>query len=100
MSGVKYESKPLPLNRDHHVSGGTIRFHFDVPTPKVTVFRRNQNQDQETGQEPVRWTRKVRQVANGESRSWTNGNCCCREELGTSQRRAFPSGFRTQGISR
>ena len=53
ISGVKYESKPLPLNRDHHVSGGTIRFHFDVPTPKVTVFRRNQNQDQETGQEPV-----------------------------------------------
>ena len=53
ISGVKYESKPLPLNRDHHVSGGTIRFHFDVPTPKVTVFRRNQNQDQETGQEAV-----------------------------------------------
>ena len=53
ISGVKYESEPLPLNRDHHVSGGTIRFHFDVPTPKVTVFRRNQNQDQETGQEPV-----------------------------------------------
>ena len=53
ISGVKYESKPLPLNRDHHVSGGAIRFHFDVPTPKVTVFRRNQYQDQETGQEPV-----------------------------------------------
>ena len=53
ISGVKYASKPLPLNRDHPVSGGTIRFHFDVPTPKVTVFRRNQNQDQETGQEPV-----------------------------------------------
>ena len=53
ISGVKYESKPLPLNRDHHVSGGTIRFHFDVSTPKVAVFRRNQDQDQETGQEPV-----------------------------------------------
>ena len=53
ISGVKYESKPLPLNRDHHVSGGTIRFNFDVPTPKVTVFRRNQDWDQETRQEPV-----------------------------------------------
>ena len=34
IAGVKYESKPLSLNRDHHVSAGTIGFHFDVPTPK------------------------------------------------------------------
>ena len=53
ISGVKYKSNPLPLNRDHHVSAGTIRFHFDVPTPKVTVSRRNQDQDQETGQQPA-----------------------------------------------
>ena len=53
ISRVKYESNPLPLNRDHHVSAGTIRFHFDVPTPKVTVSRRNQDQDQETGQQPA-----------------------------------------------
>ena len=55
ISGVKYESNPLPLNRDHHVSAGTIRFHFDVPTPKVTVSRRNQDQDQDQkpGHEPV-----------------------------------------------
>ena len=53
ISGVKYESKSLPLNRDYNVSGGTVRFHFDVPTPKVTVSRGNQDQDQATGQEPV-----------------------------------------------
>ena len=37
----------------HRQPRGEKRFHFDVPTPKVTVFRGNQNQDQETGQEPV-----------------------------------------------
>ena len=35
ISGVKYESKPIPLNRDFSVSGGIVRFHFDVSTPKV-----------------------------------------------------------------
>ena len=59
MSGVKYESNPLPLNRDHQVSAGTIRFHFDVPTPKVTVSRRNQDQDQETGQQPAEVDQKL-----------------------------------------
>ena len=53
ISGVKYESKSLPLNRDYNVSGGTVRFHCDVPTPKVTVSRRNQDPDQATGQEQV-----------------------------------------------
>ena len=52
ISGVKYESKSLPLNRDYKVSAGAVRFHFDVPTPKVTVSRRNQDQNQETGQQP------------------------------------------------
>ena len=52
ISGVKYESKALPLNRDHRVSGGTVRFHFDVSTPKVTASSRNQDQDQKTGHEP------------------------------------------------
>ena len=42
ISGVKYQSKSLPLNRDYHVSGGTVRFHFDVPTPKVTVSRKSE----------------------------------------------------------
>ena len=51
--GSNIKPKPLPLNRDHRVSAGTIRFHFDVSTPKVTIFRRNQDKDQETGQEPV-----------------------------------------------
>ena len=51
ISGVKYESKPLPLNRDHHVSADTARFRFDVPTPKVTVVRRHQYW--ETGQGSV-----------------------------------------------
>ena len=51
VSGVKYETKALPLNRDHKVLGGTVRFHFAVPTPKVTVSRRNQDQDQEAGQQ-------------------------------------------------
>ena len=53
ISGVKYESKSLPVNRDYKVSVGTVRFHFDVPTAKVTVSRRNQDQDQETGQQPA-----------------------------------------------
>ena len=53
ISGVEYKSKSLPLNRDYKVSGGTVRFHFAVPTPKVTVSRRNQDQDQETGQQPA-----------------------------------------------
>ena len=30
ISGVKYESKSLPLNRDHYVSAGTARFHIHV----------------------------------------------------------------------
>ena len=42
ISGVKYKSNSLPLNRAHRVSAGTIRFQFDVPTAKVTVLRRNQ----------------------------------------------------------
>ena len=49
ISGVEYKSKARPLNRDHEVPGGTVRFHFDLPTPKVTVSRRDQDQDQETG---------------------------------------------------
>ena len=53
ISGVKYESTSLPVNRDYKVSAGTVRFHFDVPTAKVTVSRRNQDQDQETGQQPA-----------------------------------------------
>ena len=53
ISGVKYEPKPLTLNRDHHVSAGPVRFNFDIPTAKVTGSRRNQDQDHETGQEPV-----------------------------------------------
>ena len=53
ISGVQYKSESLPLNRDYHVSAGTINFHVHVPTPEVTVCRRNQGQDQETGQEPV-----------------------------------------------
>ena len=52
ISGVKYESQPLPLNRDYDVSGGTIRFHFDVSTPKVTVSLRNKDEGQEMGQQP------------------------------------------------
>ena len=52
ISGVKYESIALPLNRDHLVPGGTVRFHFDVSTPKVTASSRNQDQDQKTGHEP------------------------------------------------
>ena len=59
ISGVKYESKALPLNRDYKVSVGTVRFHFDVPTSKVTVSRRNQDQDQETGQQPAEVDPKV-----------------------------------------
>ena len=50
ISGVKYESKPPTLNRDYNVSGGTVRLHFDVPTPKVTVSRRKQDQNQEAAQ--------------------------------------------------
>ncbi len=50
ISGVKYESKSLTLNRDYNVSGGTVRLHFDVPTPKVTVSRRKQDQNQEAAQ--------------------------------------------------
>ena len=50
ISGVKYESKSLTLNRDYNVSGSTIRLHFDVPTPKVTVSRRKQDQNQEAAQ--------------------------------------------------
>ena len=53
ISGINYESNSLTLNRDHYVSAGAVGFHFNVPTPKVTVSRRNQAQDQETGQEPV-----------------------------------------------
>ena len=53
ISGVKYQSNSLPLNRDHRVSAGTIRSHFDSMTAKVTVSRRNQDQDQETGQQPA-----------------------------------------------
>ena len=49
VSGVKYDSERL--NFDHYVSVDPVSFRFDAPTPKVTVFRRNQ--DQETGQEPV-----------------------------------------------
>ena len=53
ISGVKYESKYIPLNRDFSVSAGPVRFHFDVSTPKVTISRRNQGKEQETGQESV-----------------------------------------------
>ena len=53
MTGVKYTSNLLPLNRDHRVSARTIRFHFDVSTPKVTIFRQNQDKNQETGQESI-----------------------------------------------
>ena len=53
ISGTKYDHESLPLYRDHSVSAGTIGFHFDLPTPKVTVSRRKQVQDQETEQEPV-----------------------------------------------
>ena len=53
ISGVKYEAQALPVNRDHHVSAGAARFHFDIPIAKVTISRSNENQDQETGQEPV-----------------------------------------------
>ena len=53
ISGVKYESKSLPVNRDHSVSGDTISIRFPALTAKVTVSRRNQGQDLETGQEPV-----------------------------------------------
>ena len=53
ISGVKYEAQALPLNRDHQVSAGAARFYFDIPIAKVTVSRSNENQDQETGQEPV-----------------------------------------------
>ena len=52
ISGVKYESKSLPVNRDHSVSGDTISIRFPALTAKVTVSRRNQ--EQETGQEPVK----------------------------------------------
>ncbi len=52
ISGVKYEAQALPLNRDHHVSAGAARFHFGIPIAKVTVSRRNEDQNQETGQEP------------------------------------------------
>ena len=53
MTGVKYTSNLLPLSRDHRVSARTIRFHFDESTPKVTIFRRNQDKDQETGRESI-----------------------------------------------
>ena len=53
ISGTKYDHESIPLYRDHSVSAGTVGFHFDLPTPKVTVSRRNQAQDQETGQETV-----------------------------------------------
>ena len=53
ISGVKYKSESLPLNRDYNLSGDTISICFDAWTAKVTVFRRNQDQDQETGQEPI-----------------------------------------------
>ena len=36
IAGVNYTSNLLPLNRDHRVSAGAIRFHFDVSTPKVS----------------------------------------------------------------
>ena len=52
ISGVKYEAQALPLNRDHHVAAGAARFHFGIPIAKVTVSRRNEDQNQETGQEP------------------------------------------------
>ena len=52
ISGVKYESKSLPVNRDHSVSGDTISIRFPALAAKVTVSRRNQ--EQETGQEPVK----------------------------------------------
>ena len=42
ISGVKYQSESLPLNRDYLVSAGTVRFQFDIPTPKVTVSRKSQ----------------------------------------------------------
>ena len=67
MSGVKYESNPLPLNRDHQVSAGTIRFHFDVPTPKVTVSRRNQARIRKRDSSRLRWTKNCRQVVNRRS---------------------------------
>ena len=53
ISGIKYKSETRLVNGDYRLPGGTVVFHFDVPTPKVTVSRRNQPQDQETGQEPV-----------------------------------------------
>ncbi len=50
ISGVKYECQSLPLNRDYNVAAGTVRFHFDVSTPKVTVSRRNRKESLETTQ--------------------------------------------------
>ena len=49
ISGVKYDPRPLTLNRDHSVSAGTERLHFHVPTPEVTVTARDQDPSQETG---------------------------------------------------
>ena len=53
ISRVKYESEPLPLNLNYHVSAEIIKSNVEISMPKVTVSRSNENQDQETGQEPV-----------------------------------------------
>ena len=69
MSGVKYESNPLPLNRHHRVSAGTIRFHFDVSTPRLPSFAGIRTRIRKRGRSRLRWTRKVRELSNGDSRS-------------------------------
>ena len=42
ISGVKYKSNSLLLNRDHRVSLAPVSVRFDSMTAKVTVLRRNQ----------------------------------------------------------
>ena len=48
ISGVKYDLKPLTLNRDHHVSAGAVNFRFDLPTPEVTLSTKDHGQSKDT----------------------------------------------------
>ena len=48
ISGVKYDPKPLTLNRDHNVSAGAVNFRFDLPTPEVTLSTKDHGQSKDT----------------------------------------------------
>ena len=53
ISGVKYKSHSVPLNRDYHVSASAVEWSFHIPPAKGTVYRRNQDEDQEPEEESV-----------------------------------------------